>query len=103
MTVAFGVSGVPGTLPITVYEPGAFTSLWSAGAGQITRTSPTIAGSRGSIPTVVSTVMSGTRVSRDANGHSFGIASVGIGVCGRACMAVTATIEMSRSFFIAAL
>src|SRR5688500_1515997 len=68
MTVAFGSNGVPGTLPVTVYVPGAFTALLSVGDGQITRTaSPvmppgpmplrytagTVDGSRGSVPTMV--------------------------------------------------
>src|SRR5687768_10061499 len=39
ITVAFGSNGVPGTLPVTEYEPGARTSLLSVGEGQITRTS----------------------------------------------------------------
>ena len=69
--------------------PGFTTSLLSVGAGQITRTSGplrvaavdtagTVAGSRGSMPTIVSTVMSGTCDSRDASGDSFGIAAVEI-------------------------
>src|SRR5215218_4890770 len=93
ITVAFGSNGVPGTLPVTEYEPGAVTSLLSAGAGQITRTAgrrPAPSGVEGlsrytagiaygrcgSVPTVVSTVISGTCDSHDASGDSFGIAAV---------------------------
>src|SRR5690606_2070726 len=86
ITVAFGANDVPGTLPVTTYEPGLTTWLLSVGAGQITRTSGpaclsryvagTVNGNRGSIPTVVCTVMSGTLWSLEANGDSFGMAAV---------------------------
>src|SRR5215213_3928819 len=69
-TIAFGVNEVPGTRPMTWYEPGFSTCVLSVGAGQITRTGGpdrrprytpgTLTGSRGIIPTPVSTVMSGT-------------------------------------------
>ena len=80
MTVAFGSKAVPGTLPVTVYVPGFITSALSVGDGQITRTSrpfalprrtaDTVDGRRGSVPTVVSTVMSGTCDTDDASGDS---------------------------------
>ncbi len=88
ITVAFGSNRVPGTLPVTVYEPGARTWLLSVGDGQITRTSAPFALSRyvagivygrcGSVPTVVSTLMSGTFASRDASGDSSGTPAVEI-------------------------
>src|SRR5688572_14971576 len=78
ITVAFGAKVVPGTLPVTVYVPGFNTSLLSAGDGQITPTSGpfalsrytagTVNGNRGSVPTIVSTVTSGTPDSLAASG-----------------------------------
>src|SRR5688500_350127 len=79
MTMALGTSDVPGTCPVTVYVPGAFTAVLSSGAGHTTRTSPapaatTVGGSLGSMPTIVSTVTSGTCDTRDAKGDVVGIA-----------------------------
>src|SRR5690348_9689060 len=78
MTVAFGVNDVPGIRPVTSYEPGFATALLSVGDGQITRTSGpgfpsrytagTSIGSRGIVPTTVSTVTSGTWVICEASG-----------------------------------
>src|SRR6185369_451956 len=88
MTVAFGANDVPGTRPVTSYEPGFSTCLLSVGAGQITRTgSPalpsryaagTVAGRCGSVPTTVSTAMSGTCESCAANGDCVGMPAVEI-------------------------
>src|SRR5687767_12720154 len=88
MTAAVGVKDVPGTRPRTVYEPGCATSLLSTGEGQITRTSGpalpsryvagTVAGSRGSVPTTVATVMSETCDSTAASGDSLGMPAVEI-------------------------
>src|SRR5690606_32720331 len=89
-TVAAGAKNVPGTRPVTLYEPGALTALLSVGAGQMTGTSVrsasgvpslklarTVEGRRGSMPTVVSTVMDGTSAITAAKGDVIGMSGTG--------------------------